>query len=128
MKFRGLLVALLGMGTAAGAAAAGPKAPPEHAVIVHFQYGSKDLSRLFSLEEKLEAAILAARAGDFDGDEVAEDGSDGFLYMYGPDADRLYAAVKPVLEACDFMRGARVTIRYGGPDDATPRKEVSVAP
>jgi hypothetical protein len=35
------------------------------------------------------------------------------LYMYGPDADRLFAAVRPVLETAAFMRGARVKLRYG---------------
>ena len=77
-------------------------------MLVHFTYGSTDLSRLFSLEERLEQAINAAGVGEFDGNEVATDGSDGTLYMYGPDADALFAAVRPGLEATDFMRGARV--------------------
>jgi hypothetical protein len=87
----------------------------EHAVIAHFQYGSTDLSRLFALEEELEQAIVAAGVGEFDGNEVAADGGDGSLYMYGPDADRLFSAVRPVLERTDFMRGARVKLRYGPP-------------
>jgi len=33
--------------------------------------------------------------------------------MYGPDADRLFETVQPLLEACAFMRGARITLRYG---------------
>src|SRR4030095_10580558 len=57
---------------------------PEHAVIVYFQYGSTDLSRLTALEEEISQAIAAAGVGEFDGNEVATDGSDGFLYMYGP--------------------------------------------
>ena len=89
----------------------------EHAVIVHFEYGSTDLSRLFALEERVEDALATAKAGDLDGNEVAVDGSDGFLYMYGPDADRLFDAVLPVLKAADFMAGARVTLRYGPPED-----------
>lgn len=99
---------------------------PEHAVIVHFQYGSTDLSRLFQLEEKLEAAIAAASAGEFDGNEVATDGSDGFLYMYGPDADRLFEAVRPVLEAAPFMKGATARKRYGPPADGVREVEVTL--
>lgn len=98
---------------------------PEHAVIVHFQYGSTDLSRLFQLEEKLEAAIAAANAGEFDGNEVATDGTDGFLYMYGPDADRLFEAIRPVLEAAPFMKGATAKKRYGPPVDGI--REVTVS-
>ncbi len=88
----------------------------DHAVLVNFDYiGTTDLTLLLELETKLEAAISAAKVGEFDGNEVATDGSDGTLYMYGPDADRLFDSVKPVLEGCPFMRGARITLRYGAP-------------
>jgi hypothetical protein len=88
----------------------------EHAVIAKFDYiGSTDLAPLFELESKLESAIGAAQAGELDGNEVAVDGSDGSLYMYGPNADRLFGAIRPVLEGCSFMRGARITLRYGPP-------------
>ena len=103
-----------------------PAELPEHAVIVHFQYGSTDLSRLFALEEQLQEAIGAAAVGEFDGNEVAVDGSDGFLYMYGPDADALFEAVRPVLEGAAFMRGARVMLRYGPPQDGVREVEVEL--
>jgi len=103
-----------------------PRPAPEHAVIVHFQYGSTDLSRLFALQEQLERAIEAAGVGEFDGHEVATDGSDGFLYMYGPDADRLFEAVRTTLEAAAFMRGARVRLRYGPASDAGSEVEIGL--
>jgi hypothetical protein len=93
-----------------------PKAaepPPEHAVIVNFEYGSTDLDPIFALETRLEEAISAAGAGEFDGNEIATDGGDGSFYMYGPDADRLFATVRPVLESTGFMQGAQVKLRYG---------------
>ena len=62
----------------------------------------------------------------FDGNEVATDGSDGFLYMYGPDADALFGAVRPALEGAPFMRGARVTLRYGPPQDGVREVEVEL--
>ncbi|HVS18698.1 MAG TPA: hypothetical protein VMT18_08875 [Planctomycetota bacterium] len=97
---------------------------PEHAVLVHFAYGSTDLSRLIALEDRLEEAIGVAGVGELDGNEVATDGSDGSLYMYGPDADALFAAVRPTLEGSDFMRGARVTLRYGPPVDGCRQVDV----
>jgi hypothetical protein len=100
-----------------------PPRPPDHAVIVHFDYGSTDLQPLFELEKRLEAAIAKADAGELDGNEVATDGSDGYLYMYGPDADALFLAVRPLLEACPFMRGARVRVRYGPPADGVREVE-----
>ncbi len=99
-------------------------ADSDHAVIVHFQYGSTDLTRLFELEKKLEATISQAAVGEYDGNDVAADGSDGTLYMYGPDADRLFETVRPVLEATDFTRDAKVRLRYGPPEDGV--KEIDI--
>lgn len=99
-------------------------AASEHAVLVEFAYGSPDLSRLFALEEQLREAIRAGGVGEYDGNEVATDGSDGTLYIYGPDADVLLATVRPLLEAADFMRGARVKLRYGPPMDGVREVEV----
>ena len=101
---------------------------PEHAVIVHFNYGSTDLQPLFALEDKLERAISAADAGEIDGNEVATDGSDGYLYMYGSDADKLCSAVEPVLKSSSFMSGATVTKRYGPPEDGVREAVVKIAP
>jgi hypothetical protein len=104
-----------------------PRAP-DQAVIVHFDYGSTDLKPIFELEEQLMAAIAKANVGELDGNEVATDGSDGYLYMYGPDADVLFAAVRPVLEQCAFMRGARVRVRYGPPADGVREVQHVLSP
>lgn len=112
--FRAASAALALVGAAPAVQAQGSKVP-EHALIVHFMYGSKDLSRLFALEDRLETAIKNSNAGEYDGHEVNVDGSDGFLYMYGPNADRLLNVVEPILKSTDFMRGAKATKRYGPP-------------
>lgn len=91
--------------------------PAEHAVIVHFQYGSKRLDALFNAEDRLQAAIAAAKAGEMDGHDVAADGSHGTFYMYGADADKLYQAIESTLKDIPFMKGATVTRRYGPPQD-----------
>jgi hypothetical protein len=98
----------------------------EHAVIVHFDYGSTELSALFELEDQLEEVILAAGVGEFDGNEMAVDGSDGFLYMYGPDADTLFSAIKTTLAESTSIRNAVATLRYGPAADDTRRVEVAI--
>ena len=105
-----------------------PKPPkePEHAVIVHFQYGKTDLQPLFDLEERLEAVINDDGVGELDGNMVAQDGSDAYLYMYGPDADRLFETIRPVLEASDFMNGASVKLQYGPPEDGVKEMEKKI--
>jgi hypothetical protein len=56
---------LLGLATATATSTVQATPPKnEHALVVHFAYGSKDLTKLFALEEELEKAILAA--GDVD--------------------------------------------------------------
>ena len=99
---------------------------PEHAVIIHFYYNSTDLSRLFDLEDELESALQLADSGEFDGNEIAADGSDGYLYMYGPNADVVFATIKPILDSVDFMKGARAILRYGPPEDGVREVEVDI--
>lgn len=106
----------------------GAESATEHAVIVHFNYGSKDLKSLFALEDKLEAAISKSGAGEYDGNEIAVDGSHGSLYMYGPSADKLFEVVKPILEATPFMKGAKVKLRYGPPKDGVKEKHYVINP
>lgn len=98
----------------------------EHAVIVRFDYGSTDLDPLFQLEDQLEEAISEAEVGEYDENEIAVSGSDGFLYMYGPDADKLFAVVRPVLAATDIIRNAIATLRYGPAADDVRRVEVPI--
>jgi hypothetical protein len=103
---------------------AGDPAPakPEQAVLVHFDYGSRDWAPFFSFEKRLEHAVAASGLGDYDGNELAVDGSDGTLYMYGPDADKLFAVVKPLLESSALLKHVVVTLRYGRAADPNARE------
>ena len=114
-----LLTALMivGVGTAQS-----PARPPEQAVIVHFEYGNSDWQPFFRFEEKLEKAVNNSGLGNYDGNELAVDGSDGSLYMYGPDADRLFAFVRPFLEHNARLNKVEITLRYGAADDPNARE------
>ncbi len=89
----------------------------DQAVIVHFEYVADSINPLFDLEEQLVAAIAEAGVGEFDGNEIAVDLSDGSLYMYGSDADALFAVVQPLLVRAGLFRNVRATLRYGPPID-----------
>lgn len=97
----------------------------EQAVIVHFKYGSTDLTKLQALEDELEQKLADKSVGEYDGHEIAVDGSEGTLYLYGPDARRAYEEVKEILTRSSFMNGAEVTLRYG-PPEAGVRQEIFV--
>jgi hypothetical protein len=112
--------ALLGIGVGTSKVESAGK--HEEAVIVHFDYGKKDWSTFFQFEKELENAISAAAVGEYDGNELAVDGSDGSMYIYGPDADKLFAFVRPRLLAATFLKNVIVTLRYGAVSDPSVRE------
>jgi hypothetical protein len=93
----------------------------DQAVIADFDYVASDLQPLFALEEELETAIESAGVGELDGNEVAVDLSDGSLCMYGPDAEALFAVVRPILAASACLRNVRVTLWLGDREDSEKR-------
>jgi hypothetical protein len=101
-------------------------ARPQQEVIVHFLYGSTNLQHVYALEDLLRIATSEAAAGEYDGREMADDGSDGYLYMYGPDAKALYRAISPVLAASPIMRGATVTLQFGPTKRKTPKRVIQL--
>jgi len=85
----------------------------DHSVIVYFTYFKDELDPLHELGEKLEKVITEKGVGRYDGHEIAMDDTDGSLYMYGPNAEELFKAIKPILESTDFTRGATAKLRFG---------------
>jgi hypothetical protein len=95
----------------------------EHAVIAHLTIvgDSADTEKLFALEDRLAEAISKAKAGEFDGNEVG--GGEYVLYMYGPDAEKLYRAVESTLRSFSAGPGSHVLLRWGPADDPSARQE-----
>lgn len=98
----------------------------EQAVIVEFDYRQTDLGPMFELEDKLIEAIEEAGVGAFDGNELTPDGSRGFFYMYGPNADRLFEVVRPILASATCIRNAVATVRYGPPEPGVKERRVAI--
>jgi hypothetical protein len=98
----------------------------EHAVIVQlsFQGGEMDSAEeqkaAFALVEELEAAFDTSGIGEYDGEEFGGGGCT--FYMYGPDADRLFAAVEPILKQSSLAPGGSATKRYGDAGDPDARE------
>jgi hypothetical protein len=101
----------------------------EHAVIVHLRlsdagFGSfEEREALLALQDQIAEAIKAAKGGEFDGDEVGE--GECVLFMYGTDADRLFAAIEPILKTSPLALGGYGIKRYGEAGDPDS-KEVRV--
>ena len=103
-----------------------PKRPPEHEVEVHFSYGSNNFQHMYALEDQLRRVISDAKVGEYDGHESPEDGSEGFYYMFGPDAEALFRVIRPVLEESSFMRGATVTLWFGQRGRKTQKRVIEL--
>ncbi|SFG08153.1 hypothetical protein SAMN05518865_10850 [Duganella sp. CF458] len=86
---------------------------PEQVLIIHFQYGSCDLSRVFEVVDRIRKVLAKAGAGEYRGNDAAPDGSAVFLHFYGRDADQLLRVIEPILEEIPFLRGAEVKKRIG---------------
>jgi hypothetical protein len=99
---------------------------PEHAVIAHFPisggaFGNEgEREKVHELEDELLEAIEDAGVGEFDGDEFG--GNQCTLYMYGPDADKLFAIVEPILRASGLTKGGNIVRRYGDASDRDARE------
>lgn len=91
----------------------------EQAVLVCFSYAVSSI-KLFLLEQQLSVVIDKQNLGEYDGNEIGRD--EAMLYMYGPDAERLFTGIKPVLEKNSIYKNAVVIIRHGAPG-AEERKE-----
>jgi hypothetical protein len=101
---------------------------PEQAVIVHLRgsglaeevYEKYDVS---TLQDQLREVIRKKKLGEFDGNEHGPE--ETVLYMYGPDADLLFAGVESVLRAYPLCKEGVAVIRRGPP--GSPEREVSLA-
>ncbi len=104
----------------------------QHSVVVQFydfadRFWTDDqhsLDALFALEDELTEVLEGTDAGELDGHEIAVDGSDGYLFLYGADADALFAAIEPVLRKSAVTRGADATLRYGEPGEDDVRQKI----
>ena len=118
----GIIARLLGSGQKAA-----DNGSEEHAVIVSITLADQwpsdqEREELHALQDDLGAAIDAADAGEFDGDEWGEGACT--IYMYGPSADHLWEAIAPVLEKRPFPKGSYARRRYGPPGTREDRVDL----
>ncbi len=101
----------------------------EHALIAYLSLSGTgfgnggEFGSFQHLADELAEAIEEAGVGEFDGDEFGEGAC--VFYMYGPNADALFAAVEPILRKSPLAANGRVVKRYGTADDASV-KEISI--
>ena len=92
----------------------------EQSVVIHLSLGSGGFgseearNSIRALKREIEEVLAVSGLGELDGDEFGD--GDAVLYLYGPDAERLFAAVEPLTRA--WSPGAKYAfLRYGRSDD-----------
>jgi hypothetical protein len=107
-----------------------PAVAPEHCVQVFLKLSggkfgtSEEVKAVHALSDVLKLAIEEHKAGEFDGDEFG----DGVarLFMYGPDADALFDAIKHPLLASPLASGGYAIKRYGPPEDGIKKVRIEL--
>lgn len=94
----------------------------EHAVIATFV--SDERLDVFEIEDRLVEAIERAGVGEFDGNLLGP--GEVVLYAYGPDADRLFEVMEPILRAVPAKEAWAVK-RFGPPAPATREVRVDLS-
>ena len=98
----------------------------EQAVIVRFNFPSGNLDYIFQIEDQLAKAVEGLALGQLAGNEIALDGRDNLFYLYGPDADKIFTAIEPVLLQWDILSEAKVLLRYGPPGPGTRQQTITL--
>jgi hypothetical protein len=94
----------------------------EHAVLIHLKTSDIEFDQVAETENELIKAVQEEGLGEVEGHELAVDGSEVVYYVYGPDADALFAAVEPVIRRFPAREGSYVIRRYGDVDDPDARE------
>ena len=105
-----------------------PDHAPEHSAIVRFRRAPGELSKIFDLELALALALAKTGTGWYEGHELTADRTSGRLYMYGSDADVLFATIRPVLERATGIHDIVALLCYGDADSDAARATVVVEP
>jgi hypothetical protein len=98
----------------------------EHSVIIWFNYGLEDDEPFYQLSEDLRRIIEDNKLGIYDGHEMAMDNRDGSFYIYGPNAEEIFKAIKPALESAFFMKGAIAVLTFGPSGTNSPQLELEI--
>lgn len=108
--------------------------PQEHAVLIHLCYIADEAgfstdpgfgSRCGELEDRLHEHLSGNPVGECDGNEFGDGRCR--VYLYGPNADRLWDEVEPIVRETVWPQGSHAVKRYGEPGDDTPWERVDFA-
>ncbi|MFN0133968.1 MAG: hypothetical protein ACKVW3_15740 [Phycisphaerales bacterium] len=90
----------------------------QHAVLLYLKTAGEmppqeEMNRYHRLQDEIAKAVNAKGVGELDGDEWGDGRCT--VYLYGPNAERLWDAIAPVIEKHPLPHGSVAIKRFGGP-------------
>lgn len=98
----------------------------DHCVKIYIPLSDKEAGtadereRIYELEDEISDAVDSKHLGEFDGNEFGEGVCT--LYLYGKNADELFAGIEPVLKASALCAEATIYKRYGEAGDKSAKE------
>ena len=100
----------------------------EHCVIISFWYGKESDDEFYEMIKSLYDFMKDSEIGRYDGHEINMDNTDGTLFFYGENAERLFKHIRPELLKYDFLLGSDVYLRFGSFNDEANDIEFKLEP
>ena len=82
-------------------------------IVVYFEGWINSLEPVHRLSEQFRELLSEDEKADFDGHEIAMDGSHGTLYFYCNDSKELWDIIKPILQSADLLKCTQAVLRLG---------------
>ncbi len=101
-----------------------PSNQVQHSVILSSNISLEDMEDVFALENSLDRILKTEGLGECDGNEVGLEGSDLSIFLYGPDAAKLFAAIAPHLQRSPIMSEGIAKLRFGDVMDKTAHEKI----
>lgn len=85
---------------------------------------NRERQELEEFADELEAAVVEAGVGEYDGDEIG--GGECILFFCGPDIDKLVAVLLPHLKRSPLCRGGHLVRMVPGADGMPERQRLPI--
>ncbi len=82
---------------------------------------TEERDAIHKISDMLAEAIMVRGIGEFDGDVFGNGECE--LFMYGRDANQLFAAISPILKNWEALKGGYVIRRFGPPGSRSDKTE-----
>ncbi len=82
-------------------------------LVVQFFYGIDNTLLLHQMEDELISELSKNQVGEYHGYDLSSDMGEGYIFIIGESAEKLFDVSKPIMEKYYFMDKSLATMRVG---------------